>query len=165
MNDWPQPLDPRDRPLQGPSKAEQEPRGGHWLRERIVEGCQGSLDAWEGRAHRKPPRPGADSGASPFFPSDRAPRAAPRFRHAVTPVERACRPMNQGKATMTLQDGSAAVDASYESWTANDYYQFYYRKNICRDERITLKCLVDYLASTPRRFDRALDYGCGPTLH
>jgi hypothetical protein len=66
---------------------------------------------------------------------------------------------------MTLQDGSAAVDASYDNWTANDYYQFYYRKNICRDERITLKCLVDYLAATPRKFERALDYGCGPTLH
>lgn len=66
---------------------------------------------------------------------------------------------------MTLQDATAAVDTSYDSWTANDYYQFYYRQNICRDERITLRCLVDYLAATPRKFERALDYGCGPTLH
>jgi hypothetical protein len=66
---------------------------------------------------------------------------------------------------MTTHDASTAVDSTYGSWIADDYYQFYYRKNICRDERITLKCLVDYLGATPRRFERALDYGCGPTLH
>jgi len=66
---------------------------------------------------------------------------------------------------MTPQDGSTTVEPGYDRWTADNYYQFYYRKSICRDERITLKCLVDYLASTPRRFERALDYGCGPTLH
>jgi hypothetical protein len=66
---------------------------------------------------------------------------------------------------MTPPDGSIAVDSTYDRWIADDYYQFYYRRSICRDERITLKCLVDYLAATPRSFERALDYGCGPTLH
>lgn len=66
---------------------------------------------------------------------------------------------------MTPQDGTTAIDSTYGSWVADDYFQFYYRKNICRDERITLKCLVDYLRARPRRFERALDYGCGPTLH
>jgi len=66
---------------------------------------------------------------------------------------------------MTLQAGSITVNSTYDNWIADDYYQFYYRKSICRDERITLKCLVDCLAASSRRFDRALDYGCGPTLH
>jgi hypothetical protein len=66
---------------------------------------------------------------------------------------------------MTPPDGSIAVDSTYDNWIADDYFHFYYKANICRDERITLKCLVDYLAATPRSFERALDYGCGPTLH
>jgi len=66
---------------------------------------------------------------------------------------------------MTLQTASTAVTSTYDNWIADDYYRHYYRENICRDERITLKCLVDYLGAMPRRFERALDYGCGPTLH
>jgi len=54
--------------------------------------------------------------------------------------------------------------SSYEDWRAEHYYSFYYKDGIVRDERITLKHHVDFLRAQDG-FERALDYGCGPTLH
>lgn len=59
----------------------------------------------------------------------------------------------------------AAPVSDYDRWHAESYYGFYYRDGIVRDERITLDYHLRFLRSLRGRVERALDYGCGPTLH
>jgi SAM-dependent methyltransferase len=54
--------------------------------------------------------------------------------------------------------------SSYDHWQAEHYYGFYYRDGIVRDERITLDFHLRFLRGRGG-YERALDYGCGPTLH
>jgi hypothetical protein len=63
-----------------------------------------------------------------------------------------------------IEPVGAAV-ATYDQWRAEDYYRFYYRDGIVRDERITLDFHLRVLRAQGGRFEHALDYGCGPTLH
>ncbi len=53
---------------------------------------------------------------------------------------------------------------TYDQWQADHYYGFYYRDGIVRDERITLARHLRFLRGRGS-YERALDYGCGPTLH
>lgn len=54
--------------------------------------------------------------------------------------------------------------STYDQWRAENYYSFYYKDGIVRDERITLRRHLEFLKAHGS-FERALDYGCGPTLH
>ncbi len=54
--------------------------------------------------------------------------------------------------------------SGYDQWRAENYYSFYYKDGIVRDERITLGRHLDFLRAHGS-FEHALDYGCGPTLH
>src|SRR4051794_30230084 len=55
--------------------------------------------------------------------------------------------------------------ADWSAWSGDDDYRFYYRQEVLPDEQAALKFQLDFLRRTGRPFDRALEYGCGPTLH
>jgi len=50
-------------------------------------------------------------------------------------------------------------------WSAQQYLDTYYREVVLGDERRVLAFELDALASERAPFGRALEYGCGPTLH
>lgn len=53
-----------------------------------------------------------------------------------------------------------------KNWKAKSYLKQYYSSGkINSDEIITLKYLVNYLKSSNKIFERAIDVGSGPTLH
>ncbi len=55
--------------------------------------------------------------------------------------------------------------ADYSEWQARDYYQTYYSEVVLPDEQAVLRYQLQVMAAAPERFGRALEYGCGPTLH
>ena len=55
--------------------------------------------------------------------------------------------------------------ADYSEWRARDYYDTYYSQVILPDEQAVLAYQISAMRSARRRFNRALEYGCGPTLH
>lgn len=55
--------------------------------------------------------------------------------------------------------------ADYSEWQARDYYQTYYSEVVLPDEQAVLAYQLEVLRAAPQRFGRALEYGCGPTLH
>jgi hypothetical protein len=55
--------------------------------------------------------------------------------------------------------------ADYSEWRARDYYDTYYSQVILPDEQAVLACQINAMRASGRRFARALEYGCGPTLH
>ncbi len=55
--------------------------------------------------------------------------------------------------------------ADYSEWRARDYYDTYYSQVILPDEQAVLAYQISAMRSAGRQFNRALDYGCGPTLH
>ena len=55
--------------------------------------------------------------------------------------------------------------ANYSEWRPRDYYDTYYSQVILPDEHAVLSFQISALRSAGRRFERALEYGCGPTLH
>lgn len=61
--------------------------------------------------------------------------------------------------------GTTAPVSDYDRWQAESYYGFYYRDGIVRDERITLDYHLRFLRAQRATAERAVDYGCGPTLH
>jgi len=71
-------------------------------------------------------------------------------------------------ADLALAPPALAASTSvsdYDRWHAESYYGFYYRDGIVRDERITLDYHLRFLRAQRGSAERALDYGCGPTLH
>jgi hypothetical protein len=53
-----------------------------------------------------------------------------------------------------------------KDWNAKKYLQQYYSgKKPTSDETISLKYLVDFLKTSDKIFERAIDVGSGPTLH
>jgi hypothetical protein len=59
--------------------------------------------------------------------------------------------------------GSAVAD--YSEWQARDYFQTYYSEVVLPDEQVVLRYQIEQLAQRAHRRGRALEYGCGPTLH
>ncbi|MFT3906392.1 MAG: guanitoxin biosynthesis pre-guanitoxin forming N-methyltransferase GntF [Steroidobacteraceae bacterium] len=59
----------------------------------------------------------------------------------------------------------AAQVAGYTQWQARDYFQTYYSEVVLPDEQVVLRYQIEQLAAHGERFGRALEYGCGPTLH
>lgn len=55
--------------------------------------------------------------------------------------------------------------ADYSEWRARDYFETYYSEVVLPDEQCVLDYQLQALASEPSKFGRALEYGCGPTLH
>jgi hypothetical protein len=55
--------------------------------------------------------------------------------------------------------------ADYSEWRPRDYYDTYYSQVILPDEQAVLSYQISAMRSAGRRFNRALEYGCGPTLH
>jgi nicotinamide N-methyltransferase len=53
----------------------------------------------------------------------------------------------------------------YADWQASDYFATYYGDVVLPDERRVLAYQLGLLESQPMKFGRALEYGCGPTLH
>ena len=55
--------------------------------------------------------------------------------------------------------------ANYSEWRPRDYYDTYYSQVILPDEQAVLSYQISAMRAAGRRFNRALEYGCGPTLH
>lgn len=66
---------------------------------------------------------------------------------------------------MTDSDSGATPVADYAEWQAHDYFETYYSKEVLPDEQVVLAYQVEVLRNANRRFGRAIEYGCGPTLH
>jgi SAM-dependent methyltransferase len=54
--------------------------------------------------------------------------------------------------------------SGWSSWQPDEYYQDYYSEVVHPDEKIALRFQIEFLQRARRRFSRALEYGCGPTL-
>ena len=54
--------------------------------------------------------------------------------------------------------------SGWSSWQPDEYYQDYYSEIVHPDEQIALRFQIEFLQRARRRFPRALEYGCGPTL-
>lgn len=61
--------------------------------------------------------------------------------------------------------GSPSPYADYSEWCAQEYIDTYYRETVLADERHVLAFELDALTGERTAFGRALEYGCGPTLH
>lgn len=59
----------------------------------------------------------------------------------------------------------ALAVADYSEWRARDYFDTYYGGEVLPDEERVLSYELCLLESQPLKFGRALEYGCGPTLH
>jgi len=62
-----------------------------------------------------------------------------------------------------IQQGPAVAD--YSEWQARDYFNTYYSEVVLPDEQVVLAYQVETLERIEHKFGRALEYGCGPTLH
>jgi hypothetical protein len=59
----------------------------------------------------------------------------------------------------------ATLVADYADWQARDYLKTYYSKVVLPDEQVVLAYQLDVMRAASAGFGRALEYGCGPTLH
>jgi hypothetical protein len=55
--------------------------------------------------------------------------------------------------------------ADYSQWQAQDYFKTYYSEVVLPDEQAVLTYQIQTLRQIEHKFGRALEYGCGPTLH
>ena len=55
--------------------------------------------------------------------------------------------------------------ADYSEWQASDYFKTYYSEVVLPDEQVVLAYQIETLSRAEHKFGRALEYGCGPTLH
>ena len=55
--------------------------------------------------------------------------------------------------------------ADYSEWQARDYFDTYYSEVVLPDEQAVLAYQIDVMRQRASGFSRALEYGCGPTLH
>ena len=57
-------------------------------------------------------------------------------------------------------------DIYHQAWQPGEYLQQYYATaEVAEDERINATLLSQWLRSAGRTFERALEFGCGPTIH
>lgn len=54
--------------------------------------------------------------------------------------------------------------AAWEAWRAEEYIRDYYRHSVAPDEQVAIQFQIAFLRRSGRRFSRAVEYGCGPTL-
>jgi hypothetical protein len=66
---------------------------------------------------------------------------------------------------MVDSGAGAPLVADYSEWQARDYYKTYYSEVVLPDEQAVLAYQLEVMRAAPARFGRALEYGCGPTLH
>ena len=66
---------------------------------------------------------------------------------------------------MVDSSSGAPLVADYSEWQARDYYKTYYSEVVLPDEQAVLRYQLEVMRAAPERFGRALEYGCGPTLH
>jgi hypothetical protein len=59
----------------------------------------------------------------------------------------------------------ATLVADYADWQARDYFKTYYSEVVLPDEQVVLAYQLEVMRAAQARFGRALEYGCGPTLH
>lgn len=57
-----------------------------------------------------------------------------------------------------------ALESYERDWSAEDYLCQYYRE-VGSDERINARFAEESLAAAGREYERALEFGCGPTVH
>lgn len=62
-------------------------------------------------------------------------------------------------------NGIAQRVADYSEWQARDYFDTYYSEVVLPDEQVVLRYQVEVMQRKVAGFERALEYGCGPTLH
>lgn len=74
-------------------------------------------------------------------------------------------PMRPFGLPAASRSGSARRLADYSEWQAQEYFDTYYSEVVLPDEQRVLAYQIEALASQPAKFGRALEYGCGPTLH
>ena len=55
--------------------------------------------------------------------------------------------------------------ADYSTWRARDYFETYYSEVVLPDEQAVLAYQLEVMRRAEGRYGRALEYGCGPTLH
>lgn len=55
--------------------------------------------------------------------------------------------------------------ADYSAWRARDYFETYYSEVVLPDEQAVLAYQIEVMQRADNRYGRALEYGCGPTLH
>lgn len=58
----------------------------------------------------------------------------------------------------------AAPLHDWDAWNPRDYFDDYFRRGVDDDERAAIPFQIAYLRRQARPFDRALEFGCGPTL-
>jgi hypothetical protein len=66
-----------------------------------------------------------------------------------------------------LSDGTSTSPevVDYTQWRAQDYFKTYYSEVVLPDEQVVLAYQIETLKRIEHKFGRALEYGCGPTLH
>jgi hypothetical protein len=64
-----------------------------------------------------------------------------------------------------LMAAGAQRVSDYSAWQARDYFETYYREVVLPDEQRVLAYQLEALGAAPGELARALEYGCGPTLH
>ncbi len=66
---------------------------------------------------------------------------------------------------MADSGSGATLVADYADWQARDYFETYYSEVVLPDEQAVLAYQLEVMRAARQRFGRALEYGCGPTLH
>ncbi len=66
---------------------------------------------------------------------------------------------------MSKNTQPALPTADYSQWQAQDYFKTYYSEIVLPDEQAVLAYQIETLRQIEHPFGRALEYGCGPTLH
>jgi len=62
--------------------------------------------------------------------------------------------------------GPEGSDVYHQAWDPRAYLRQYYTlETLSEDERANAAFLVRWLRQSGRRFRRALEFGCGPTIH
>jgi SAM-dependent methyltransferase len=65
---------------------------------------------------------------------------------------------------MNANISSTLKIAAWKSWRPAEYFQEYFSQQVGPDERAAIPFQVEFLRRAGRKFPRALEYGCGPTL-
>jgi hypothetical protein len=69
----------------------------------------------------------------------------------------------RGKSVVDSRSPGGLAD--YSAWRARDYFETYYSEVVLPDEQAVLAYQIEVMRRATARYGRALEYGCGPTLH
>jgi NNMT/PNMT/TEMT family len=104
---------------------------------------------------------GPDPGSSPGLGSTPGPSSGSGLGSGSGPS-----PGSGGGPARDSDLGLRALTvADYSEWQPRDYFDTYYGGEVLPDEERVLSYELCLLESQPLKFGRALEYGCGPTLH